>query len=47
LDGRRFSIEVPLTDRKRPGRYGVSVWAIYPDSGEQLVMVSLRVVDVR
>ncbi|MEO8183216.1 MAG: hypothetical protein ABI895_30660 [Deltaproteobacteria bacterium] len=47
LVGRQFSVELPLTDRKRPGRYGVSVWAIYPDSGEQLVMVSLRVVDVR
>jgi uncharacterized protein YkwD len=47
LAGRRFSIELPLTEHKRPGRYGVSVWAIYPDSGERLVMVSLRVVAVR
>jgi uncharacterized protein YkwD len=47
LVGRRFSIEVPLGDRNQAGRYGVSVWGIYPDSGEKLVMVSLRVVDVR
>jgi Cysteine-rich secretory protein family len=47
LVGRRFSIDVSLSDRKRPGRYGVSVWGVYPDSGEQLVMVSLRIVDVR
>ncbi|MEY4545340.1 MAG: hypothetical protein RL685_1535 [Pseudomonadota bacterium] len=47
LVGRRFSIELPLADRKRPGRYGVSVWGIYPDGGEQLVMVSLRIIDVR
>ena len=47
LVGRRFSIEVPLSDHAKPGRYGVSVWGIYPDSGEKLVMVSLRVVDVR
>ena len=47
LRGRQFSIEVPLSDRRRPGRYGVSVWGIYPDSGERLVMVSLRTVEVR
>jgi len=47
LVGRRFSIEVPLSDHAKPGRYGISVWGIYPDSDEKLVMVSLRVVDVR
>jgi uncharacterized protein YkwD len=47
LVGRRFSIDVPLSDHARPGRYGVSIWGIYPDSGEKLVMVSLRVVEVR
>ena len=46
LVGRQFSIELPLSDRAQPGRYGISVWGIYPDSGEKLVMVSLRVVDV-
>jgi uncharacterized protein YkwD len=45
LDGREFSIEVPL-NRGR-GRYGVSVWGKYPGSGNQLVMVSLRTIDVR
>jgi uncharacterized protein YkwD len=46
LVGRRFSIELALSEHGRPGRYGVSVWGIYPKSGEKLVMVSLRVVDV-
>lgn len=45
LEGKRFSIEVPL-DKGR-GRYGVSVWGKYPGAGNQLVMVSLRTVDVR
>jgi len=45
-EGRRFSIELPLSDRKRPGRYGVSIWGIYPNTDEQLVMVSLRIVEV-
>jgi uncharacterized protein YkwD len=47
LDGRKFSIEVALTDRGRPGRYEVSVWGKYPDSGGELVMVSLRTISVR
>ena len=46
LAGRRFSIDVPLSDRKRPGRYGVSIWGIYPNTDDQLVMVSLRIVEV-
>jgi uncharacterized protein YkwD len=46
LDGRRFSIDVPLSDAKRPGRYGVSIWGTYPES-ENLVMLSLRIVNVR
>lgn len=47
LVGRHFSIDLPLSDRKRPGRYGVSIWGIYPDHREELVMVSLRTIDVR
>jgi uncharacterized protein YkwD len=47
LVGRKFSIDVPLSDEKRPGRYGVSVWGVYPNTGDQLVMVSLRIVEVR
>lgn len=44
--GKRFSIELPLSDRKRPGRYGVSIWGVYPNTGDQLVMVSLRIIEV-
>ena len=47
LKGRQFSIELPLSDHKRPGRYGISVWGVYPHTGDQLVMVSLRIIDVR
>lgn len=36
-----FSIDVPLSDGKKPGLYGVSVWATFAGSKE-LVMVSLR-----
>jgi uncharacterized protein YkwD len=39
-----FSIDVPLSDRKRAGRYGVSVWARVPGERD-LVMVSLRTID--
>jgi uncharacterized protein YkwD len=45
VNGRSFSIDVPLDDGGRPGRYGVSVWGRYPGS-EALVMVSLRVISV-
>jgi len=41
------SIDLPLSDKKRPGRYGVSVWGTYPGNEKDLVMVSLRVIDVR
>jgi hypothetical protein len=45
LDGKHFSIEFPLNLGR--GRYGVSVWGRYPGAGNQLTMVSLRVIDVR
>lgn len=45
LEGKHFTIEVPLNAGR--GRYGVSVWGKYPGAGNQLVMVSLRTVDVR
>ncbi|WP_437948870.1 CAP domain-containing protein [Sorangium sp. So ce296] len=45
VNGNRFDIQVPLDDRKRPGLYGVSVWATFPPSNE-LKMVSLRTIDV-
>jgi hypothetical protein len=47
VDGRRFSIDLPLSDQKRPGRYGISVWGSYPGNEKDLVMVSLRIIDVR
>jgi hypothetical protein len=43
VNGNKFSIQVPLDDRGRPGMYGVSVWATFPGSKE-LRMVSLRTV---
>ncbi|MEB2313500.1 MAG: CAP domain-containing protein [Sorangiineae bacterium] len=46
VQGNRFGIEVALDDRRRPGRYEVSVWGKYPGS-DALVMVSLRTVTVR
>jgi uncharacterized protein YkwD len=45
VDGRRFSIAVPLQDHGAPGLYEVSVWARFPDSTDP-VMVSLRTVRV-
>jgi uncharacterized protein YkwD len=47
LDGLRFAIDLPLSDHKRPGRYGVSIWGAYPENSKDLVMVSLRIIDVR
>lgn len=47
VDGRRFSIEVPLDDGAKPGRYLVSVWGAYPGAGDELVMISLRSILVR
>lgn len=46
LDGRNFSIDAPLSDQRRAGRYGVSIWGKYPGA-DALVMVSLRIIDVR
>ncbi|MFZ5890893.1 MAG: CAP domain-containing protein [Myxococcota bacterium] len=45
FDGKEFSIDVPLNAGR--GRYGVSVWGRYPGAGNQLVMVSLRTIDVK
>ena len=46
VDGNRFSIDVPLDDRRRAGVYEVSVWANVPETSD-LVMVSLRTVNVK
>jgi hypothetical protein len=45
VKGSHFSIEVPLSDKGKKGRYEVSVWGSYPGDSA-FVMVSLRVVDV-
>jgi hypothetical protein len=45
VQGNRFSIEIPLSEGGKKGRYEVSVWGSYPGDSA-LVMVSLRVVDV-
>jgi hypothetical protein len=47
LDGKRFSIELRLSDHGKPGRYQVSVWGRYPGAGNQLVMLSLRTIEVK
>ena len=45
VTGNRFKIQVPLDDRGRAGRYGVSVWATFGGS-QELRMISLRTIDV-
>jgi uncharacterized protein YkwD len=47
VEGRRFAIDLTLSDQKRPGRYGVSIWGAYPEAPDKLVMLSLRVIDVK
>jgi uncharacterized protein YkwD len=44
VDGTHFSIEVPLGKKGQPGRYAVSIWGKAPDSGNELVMISLRTI---
>ena len=47
VNGKHFRIEVPLGKRGQAGRYEVSVWGKFPGAGQQLEMVSLRVIDVQ
>jgi uncharacterized protein YkwD len=47
LSGKHFKIDVPLGKAGRPGRYEVSVWGKFPGAGEQLDMISLRIVNAR
>ncbi|MEI9953029.1 MAG: CAP domain-containing protein [Pseudomonadota bacterium] len=47
VSGKHFRIEVPLGKRGQAGRYEVSIWGKFPGAGQQLEMVSLRVIDVR
>jgi len=44
--GRAFSIDVPVSDRGKPGMYEVSVWATMAGASDP-VMVSLRTIQVR
>ena len=46
VSGRSFKIDVPLDDRRQPGRYEISVWGRYPGD-DALVIVSLRTVTVK
>lgn len=46
VDGKSFSIEVPLDDERRPGIYEVSVWASVPET-KDLIMISLRTITVK
>ncbi len=46
VSGKHFRIEVPLGKRAQVGRYEVSIWGKFPGAGQQLEMVSLRVIDV-
>jgi uncharacterized protein YkwD len=46
VEGNRFSVDVPLDDRGRPGVYEVSVWGLVPESSD-LVTLSLRTVVVK
>ncbi len=46
VEGRAFSIDVPLDDERRAGIYEVSVWAGVPET-KDLIMVSLRTITAR
>ncbi len=46
VDGRHFSIEVPLSDHGQKGLYQVSVWGEVPGT-KDFVMLSLRTIRVR
>jgi uncharacterized protein YkwD len=46
VENGRFSVEVPLDDRGRPGVYEVSVWGLVPETSE-LVTLSLRTIFVK
>ncbi|EYF07644.1 Hypothetical protein CAP_8145 [Chondromyces apiculatus DSM 436] len=45
VNGNRFEIDVPLDDKGRAGRYGVTVWATFPGS-KDLQVISLRTITV-
>lgn len=47
VSGKSFEIEVPISDHGRKGRYGVSIWARFPETGDEAVPISLRIIEVR
>ena len=47
VNGKHFRIDVPLGKAGQAGRYEVSIWAKFPGAGQELEMVSLRVIDAR
>jgi uncharacterized protein YkwD len=47
VSGKHFRIDVPLGKAGQAGRYEVSIWGKFPGAGEQLDMISLRVVNTR
>jgi uncharacterized protein YkwD len=46
VDGTHFAVDVPVSDRGKPGMYELSVWASVPGT-KDFVMVSLRTIQVR
>jgi uncharacterized protein YkwD len=47
VSGKHFRIDVPLGKGGQAGRYEVSIWGKFPGAGDQLDMVSLRVVTAK
>ncbi len=47
VHGKHFSIDVPLGSLGVAGRYEVSIWGKFPGAGQQLDMISLRVVTAK
>jgi uncharacterized protein YkwD len=46
VSGSRFQVDVPLSDKGKPGMYELSVWASFPGS-QEVVMIGLRTMQVR
>jgi uncharacterized protein YkwD len=45
VNGRNFSIDVPVSDSGKPGMYELSIWATMPDASDP-VMVGMRTLQV-
>lgn len=46
VSGGKFHIDLPLSDKGKPGLYEISVWAKLPGQND-LIMISLRTISVR